>query len=477
MWSSLNPFIALGMVALALRAEAITACRGKTTQWGSLEFDLRIKSKPIPSGPTIDFEINGISQQISQGDCRDRVPSLATRHCWERKAPPRKPTTPTKPPGKPPKGGSKPPAHWEPNYQTAAGMQIGPTAKCTMKTTIPDYTCDHILELNFLQRVLEQPGGACELALAAATTEFRYKKAMGNLRDVRHVMNNWQNLALHQGKTTSISDPTSAVFGGTPEDFKTKTVQSWVRGVSITEAAADVWKLGGLDDYINTREKKVLVDIGSAVDAKIGELFTGATVGLHDEWRRFQLDVKTAFDGAVTAHKAQLAAEAQAEEDCKKAAAEGGGTGGGTGTGISVRRLARRHAFGASGDKSLWPTSGGIISSLTRRARHAAPRTGPKAPRAKSCPCKQVPAKKQVPRSKVKQRPMPAKTPRQPKTRPAARKPARPKQVAKRPANRPRRVPGKQATVRRPSPRRKPKTVPRPTRKPKGKPRARRGRR
>ncbi|KAH7101948.1 hypothetical protein BKA62DRAFT_701918 [Auriculariales sp. MPI-PUGE-AT-0066] len=452
-----GPFVALCLALFVLRVEAISACRGFNTQFGSLEIDLRTKSKIIPSKPTGDLlNADGSPQSVGQIDCR-KVPSVKTSHCWERKPEPKKPATPKPVPGKKPKP-------WVPNYVTDAGMKVGPPAKCGSTTTILDYTCDHILELNFLQRVMNQAGGACEKALAESTSKVKYEIALGKLRDIRHQMNNFQNLAFHQGGTA---------FPGTPEDFKTRTVSHWVAGGGVTQAAADVWKLGGLNDYINKREKKALAAIGGLADQKIKAMFSGATDGVEAAWRQFMTDVETSFNAAVAAHKQQLADAAKAEEECAKQAAAGGSNP------PATRRLARRHALSVgsvSETSTLWPSAGGVFSSLTTRARRAAPRTGPKAPRAKSCPCKQVPAKKQVPRSKVKQRPAPAKQPRVPAKRPATRTPARPKQVAKRPANRPRRTPGKKATPRRPSPKRKPKAVPRPTRKPKGKPRPRRRR-
>jgi hypothetical protein len=45
---------------------------------------------------------------------------------------------------------------------------------------------------------MEQPNGACDKALAEATTQFRHDQALSKLREIRGVMNGWENLSFHQ---------------------------------------------------------------------------------------------------------------------------------------------------------------------------------------------------------------------------------------------------------------------------------------
>ncbi|KAH7101950.1 hypothetical protein BKA62DRAFT_829777 [Auriculariales sp. MPI-PUGE-AT-0066] len=494
----IGPFAALVVIHFTLGVEAISACDSLkyNTQFGSLAIDLRVKGTKN-SGDTYISDLkdsNGVSFTTGQRDCRSR-PSFKLDHCWTRKDPPQNNGRPVPRPGPKPKPKPGVPDYWVPNYNKDSGMKNGGATNCDpmKKTEVTTWTCDHILELNFLKRAMELPNGACDKALESSKTAAEYKNALGMLREIRQTANDLPNLAFHHGKT--------GTHANSPEDFKTETVVYWQRSGSIRSTAADVWYLGGLNDYINVREKSVLANVGLLADKKIKEYFPDAATNVHDEWQRFQRDVETAFKTAVEADKKRLAdedarkkqeaaANAAAADDCDTpgdclvGCSKSGTTRSSiraAGGSLNKRRIARRHAAAgfdrARTDTTRWSASGRIISSLTERAApRGAPRSGPHAPPAKSCPCKQQPAKKQIPRSKVTTRAPPATLPRRPQQIPPAKQPARPKQVVKRPANRPLRVPGQKAQIRRASPKRKPKTVPLPTQKPKGKSRPRRRR-
>jgi hypothetical protein len=118
-----------------------------------------------------------------------------------------------------------------------------------------------------------------------------------------------------RGKTVDPLDPLTLPFADSPEDFKTKVVQRWVRDGRITEAAADVWRLGGLSDYVNKRKRAAGTNVAPAADAMIKAKFPDAENGVHADWTLFQNGVEAAFKKAVQAHKEELIANQKAEEE------------------------------------------------------------------------------------------------------------------------------------------------------------------
>jgi hypothetical protein len=320
------------------------------------------------------------------------------------------------------------------------------------------YTCDHLLELQQVKEIMEQPGGACEKAAeyAAANTAA---EAIEKLRKIR--WHTWQpaNLyfvenALEKRKGNTVSNGAGSLKG--LKWHRTNEIYSLVVGGTGAQA----------------------VLTAAAIDAEIETQFPGATTGVAAKWAAYTLMITK--DWAAKKQKAE-------DELCKaKSRAAGGGSGGGGGAPKKraptlPARMLRRHLSGMGAGFATAPSSSAFppvgLSSLVERARKGAARSGPHAPPGRCCPAKNQQQKKVIPRQNVKTAPPPATKPRKPAQRPAPRPANTKKQVAKRPASRARRDVGKPRVQKRTTPKQKPRITPKPTRRPRGKPRQRRRRR
>ncbi|KZV85332.1 hypothetical protein EXIGLDRAFT_753385 [Exidia glandulosa HHB12029] len=318
------------------------------------------------------------------------------------------------------------------------------------------YTCDHIMELQILQAVLDDEG-ICKAAAAMADQA----DAKAKLYAIRAVANSDQNLVYFQKEIESVK-------GTATEKF------SLQKGILTGKPKATTTDLEWLamEDYL-TKTASISHAIAKKLDDEIEAQFGVKGTHVADKWNKYMAAVKliavkakSDLNSDVKHLKQQAAAPQNQPGNC------GGSTtppGSPTGSTHSARRMI-----------PLLTRSARPLSSLEKRAAGAkvprgAARSGPHAPPAPSCPLPGAKQKKVVPRNKIKTKPAPAKKPRVPAKRPAPRKPAKPKKVVPRPANRPRRVPGKQAPPRkRTTPKKKPRKVPKPATKSKGKSRGRR---
>lgn len=215
------------------------------------------------------------------------------------------------------------------------------------------------------------------------------------------------------------------------------------------------------------------------IDSVLGS--TGSRAKVHSGWQR--------IINKITSARAVLLEDVRREIGCTPGPRPGAGGGVRTRRKLDRRYLSSFNSHYAN--TSAWPSS-----SLDRRIKKT-PKSGPKAPAAPSCPSKNKKLKKVIPRSKVQTKPKRATKPRRPANRPAQKPASTTKRVAPLPAvrnknaqlcnkgpiltgdtsqTRTRRQPGKQATVKKTTPKKKPRIVPKPSTRPKGKPRMRRRR-
>ncbi|KZV93085.1 hypothetical protein EXIGLDRAFT_717619 [Exidia glandulosa HHB12029] len=198
---------------------------------------------------------------------------------------------------------------------------------------------------------------------------------------------------------------------------------------------------------------------------KMVQTATGKSPGLTAAWNKRTANLESTKAKLLIELKKQIAQkEKEAKEVAARQAACSGAPKPAGGAGGATKPRMVRRAFSMF---SRLP-----LSSLERRVPHAAPRSGANAPPAPSCPLPGAKPKTVIPRSQMKTKPAPSKTPKV-AANPKPKK-LTPKKVVKRPANRPRRQPGKQAAPKkRVTPKKVPRKVPKPADKSKGKARGR----
>ncbi|KAH7099863.1 hypothetical protein BKA62DRAFT_273142 [Auriculariales sp. MPI-PUGE-AT-0066] len=209
-----------------------------------------------------------------------------------------------------------------------------------------------------------------------------------------------------------------------------------------------------------------------SIDDMVGAV-AGVSPGLTAAWATETAIQKTAKPLLLKDLLAQIAQKKKEAAEAAKRAACGNTKPGPKRSLEQLRQVGARSGGVYSGAFAVSPIRRTSLEKRVQKTRQS----GPKSPAAPSCPLKNAPQKKVVPRNKVKTKQTPAVPPRRPAKTPAKRPPNNKKKVVPRPANRARRAPGKPKPTRRTTPKRKPKKAPKPTRRPKGKARARKTRR
>jgi len=226
------------------------------------------------------------------------------------------------------------------------------------------------------------------------------------------------------GEKTSKLERVSTASRGLDLDAEMHNSPSSFRFLPICEFLRD--GRGGLlmFDFRIDAEKDTIA-IAKLIDDTVRFRFRVQT-NIEPEWRAGMRNLRVA-------HK-KLVEEVQREIRC-----DGGPSAPGRGSlmdrsfwkGRTTGRVETRfHSIFRSTGESVSPVP---VSGLERRAR-TIPRSGPKAAKAPSCPLKNQPPKKTIPRSEVKTNPKPSVKPRQPTQAPQPRTPSPLKKVTPRPA-------------------------------------------
>jgi len=336
-----------------------------------------------------------------------------------------------------------------------------------------------------VKSILEEPNGVCDLAKKRITDSNNDQAVIDDVKaklyNIVGILNGPHNLVFLATEVEKLKGEAViyAAEGGSSPIANT--------GKGKKRRGPGFWKPGGVNDYLELKTKAWSTQVAGEIDAAIRRDFAEESSGA---------TVRTRWNAILSTIKSETSkVQRDAQSEINKATCEAP-TGSGSGF-VNRDVLVPLYATTTLGSGSGFD----VFSSLTARAAAARAgatrggvKSGPKAPPGQSCPMKNQPQKKVVPRSQVKTKPKPAVKPRVPTQRPAARKPNAQKKVVPRPAvclhslisgsllidplqNRAKRQAGKPAQRKRTTPKRVPKTVPKPTRRPKGTPRQRRRRR
>ncbi|KZV93071.1 hypothetical protein EXIGLDRAFT_55791 [Exidia glandulosa HHB12029] len=286
------------------------------------------------------------------------------------------------------------------NIATETTVKVGATVPGVVRDCTEIVTADMVSELF-------RTSGVCE----AATAKGNGGKVMNEVKkliDSATNRNYVQRRGLFKVKQRVLDTPIMSALTGTVLDSLVAVDYYQKTGPSTTAMVSQI------DKMVQTA--------------------TGKSPGLAAAWHKKTANLASTKAKLLAELKKQMAQKAkEAKEAAARQAACGGapkpagGAGGATpkpapGTPAKPRMVRR----------ALSTFSPAPLSSLERRAPRAAPRSGAKAPPAPSCPLPGAKPKKVVPRSQMKTKPAPKKTPKV-AAKPKAKKPL-PKKTVKRPA-------------------------------------------